>query len=489
MGKFNTKKPVSKTVNLAGAKAFKLTSETELVHAVLTTFLNDKYYESGSDRISRIACLVAESKPQFVANLAVIARTEFNLRSISHLLLGELSKVHNGDSIVKDAIVAASVRPDDLLEIASYVGKPMPKQVKRGIRNGILKFDRYSLAKYRGEGKGMSMVDLFNMVHPKAQHATEEQHKAWSDLMTGNLVSFDTWETEISNSKNDTERTEIWERLILEDKIGYMALIRNINNFMKYKISAKAEKRVLVRLTDAEEIARSKQLPFRFYTAYKNVQGSRVYSDAISEAMDISLENTPKLKGKTLIAVDTSGSMTSGADSPITKAAIFAATLMKSNVTADVVLFDTQIREFTQTGRAPVVDIADHIVRNALGGGTDTGLVFQYMAKKGGVYDRVIIISDNESWASSAQEAYKTYRKKFNTDPFVYAIDIQGYGTTDLAGGKVFNLTGWSDRLLDFIGQAEKGETLVQYVRSFEVPTTRVEKKVMKIVTKKRRVK
>lgn len=494
MGKFNTKKPVSKTVNLAGAKAYKLSSETELVHAVLTTFLNDKYYESGADRIARIQNLVSESKPQFVANLAVIARTEFNLRSVSHLLLGELSKVHNGDSLVKDAIVAATVRPDDLLEIASYVGKPMPKQVKRGLRNGVLKFDRYALAKYRGEGKGMSMVDLFNMTHPKVELASPEQKTAWKDLMEGNLVSFDTWETEISNAKNDAERTKIWERLILEDKIGYMALLRNINNLLKYNISAKAEKHALIRLTDAEEIARSKQLPFRFYTAYQNVKGSRVYSDAISEAMDIALENTPKLKGNTLIAIDTSGSMMGD---PIDKAAIFAATLMKANVTADVVLYDTQLRELSQSGRAPVLDLARHIITNAHGGGTDTGLVFRYMLKKGINYDRVIILSDNESWVSAAQENYKLYKKATGNDPFVYAIDIEGYGTADLAGTKVFNLTGWSDRLLDFVGQAEKGETLTQYVRDFVLPVRTViviknyaknptEKKAKKVASKKK---
>lgn len=486
MGKFNTKKPVSKTVNLAGAKAFKLTSETELIHAVLTTFLDDKYYESGNDRIARIQKLISESKPQFVANLAVVARTEFNLRSVSHLLLGELSKVHNGDSIVKDAIVAGAVRADDLMEIASYVGKPMPKQVKRGIRNAILKFDRYQLAKYRGEGKGISMVDLFNMTHPKTEHATAEQRKAWKDLIEGNLVSFDTWETEISNAKNDAERTKIWERLILEDKIGYMALLRNINNLLKYNISAKAEKHALIRLTDAEEIARSKQLPFRFYTAYTNVTGSRAYSDAISEAMDIALENTPKLKGRTLIAIDTSGSMDGD---PIQKAAIFGATLMKANPNADVILYDTVVREFTQTGRAPVVDIANHIMRLAKGGGTNTGLVFMYAQKSKHPYDRIIILSDNESWVSSAQNGYKIFRQSTGQDPFVYAIDIQGYGTTDVSGSKVFNLTGWSDRLLDFVGQAEKGETLTQYIRDFVIPTTTIEKKVMKVVTKKRRAK
>ena len=182
--------------------------------------------------------------------------------------------------------------------------------------------------------------------------------------------------------------------------------------------------------------------------------------------MDIAVQNTPTLEGKTLIAVDSSGSMDG---EPIEKAAIFAATLLKANITSDVILYDTSIKEFTSTSRAPVVDIADRIMKDAMGGGTQTSLVFQYAFQKKTLYDRFIILSDNESWNEGyggVQEIYNTYKTQTQTDPFVYAIDIQGYGTTDLSNPKVFHLTGWSDRLLDFIAQAEKGESLIQYIKT-----------------------
>lgn len=484
--KFNTKKEVKTVVNRAGGRAFRMDAKQELIHAVLTTFLDDKYYESGKDRIARIQKLIGECQPRFVANLAVIARKEFNLRSVSHLLLGELSKVHFGDSLIKDAIVEATLRPDDCLEIAAYVGKPMTKQVKRGIRNSILKYDRYQLAKYRGEGKGMSMVDIFNLVHPKVQHANREQKEAWKDLMEGTLTSFDTWEVESSAAKNDAEREKIWEKLVMEDKLGYMALIRNMNNFEKYNISHKAQARVVARLTDPEEVKRSKQLPFRFYTAYKNVQGNRAYTTAISDAMDIALENTPRLKGKTLIAVDSSGSMSGD---PTEKASIFAATLAQSNPDADVILYDTNVQLLSINGRAPVIDVAEKLMGAAMGGGTQTSLVFQFAFEKKKNYDRFVILSDNESWNEhSVQSAYNNYKKLTGTDPFVYAIDIQGYGTKDLSGNKIFHLTGWSDRLLDFIGQTEKGESLIEYVENYEIPSIiNVVPKPKKVAPKKKK--
>jgi len=248
-----------------------------------------------------------------------------------------------------------------------------------------------------------------------------------------------------------------------------MAMLRNINNFMKYNISGAAKDVAVKKLTDVEEVKKSKQLPFRFSTAYKNVKGDRQYSDAISEAMDIAVSNVPELNGSILIAVDTSGSMSGD---PIEKASIFAATLLKANKSADLILYDTRVQEASISGRGTVIDIANEIQRMARGGGTETSLVFTHCMLKNKHYDRIIIISDNESWnerswGSNVQAEYAKY-KQTGADPFIYAIDIEGYGTKDVDGKKVFHLTGWSDRLLDFIGQAEKGEALVDYVRNYE---------------------
>lgn len=464
MSKFNKKEESEKIENLAGGSAYKMSKELELVHAVLATFLEDKFYETGNKRLERIKGLAENSDPLFVANLAVIARKEFNLRSVSTALIGILSKMHRGDDLIKRTIVAATQRVDDLTELVSFVGTPIPKQVKRGIRNAILKFSRYQLSKYKAENKKVSLVDLFNLTHPKAQHANEEQKKAWADLMKGKLVSEDTWESEISNAKDDKARTKEWERLIREDKIGYMALLRNLNNLVKYNVSDVTINRAIKKLTDKEEVKNSKQLPFRFMTAYENVKGNRRLTDAISLAMDSAVDNTPEFSGDTLIAIDSSGSMSGD---PIKKASIFGATLYKTNSSADLILYDTKVKEVSIGSRIPVVDLAQSIEKQLMGGGTHTSLVFDYAIQKNKKYDRIIIISDNESWGDNVQGSYENYRKISN--PFVYAIDIQGYGTKDMDGSKVFHLTGWSDRLLDFIGRMEKGDSLVSYIRSYKI--------------------
>jgi 60 kDa SS-A/Ro ribonucleoprotein len=466
--RFNKKTVVvkSKTTNLAGGRAFKFDPKTELIHAVLTTFLANKPYESGDARLERIKSLVGEianEDPIFVAKLAVIARKEFHMRSVAHALIGELATIYKGDDVIKKAIVAIAERPDDLSEIAGYVGLPMPKQVKRGIRNAILKYDRYQLAKYQMKGREFSLVDLFNLTHPKTKHATEDQLNAWRDLMNGKLTTGGSTLEAALSTEDEGERIENFEELILSGKIGYMALLRNLNNVTKYGLSHKAMDIIGLRISDPEQVAKSKQLPFRFLNAYNHIT-DRGLKDAVSEAMDHAVANVPKFSGRTLIAIDKSGSM----DSCLDKAAIFGAVLMKANKNADVMLFANDAVIINPSSRLPVVDLSNEIIKHPHNGGTQVSSVFNAATEK---YDRIFIVSDNESWieANGVMPSVRSYKSRTGADPFIYCIDIQGYGTKDIASTKAFHICGWSERVLDFVKLAEQGGSLVNYVDSYEL--------------------
>lgn len=462
---FNTRQPGTRTTNLAGGVAYKHNPEMELVMAVLSTFLEDKFYESGSDRLTRIKDLVGKVSPEFVAKLAVVARSQFHLRSVSHVLIGELSRIHRGDSLVSRAILGATERPDDLIELCAYLNKPLPKQVKKGIKEALLKFSPYQLAKYRAEKHEWSLVDVFNLCHPDPNKATEEQAKAWSQLMKGELKNTETWEARLSSGEN---KAEVWADLVQKDAIGYMALLRNLRN-IEQQSHESVIKVAAERIADKSRVEKSKQLPFRFYNAYKHTT-SPIFAGAIATALDHSMASVPRFEGRTLVAVDASGSMSGD---PIKKAAIFAAALAKSN-NADVILYDHNITMFKYVPTDSTITITDNIIRAATGGGTNTSLVFAYALASDVKYDRIIILSDNESWQEHAfgmnhgtNGAYQNYRKI--NDPYVFAIDIAGYGTKDIKGDKVFHLSGWSDRILDYIGAVERGETLVDIIKAFEV--------------------
>ena len=444
MSKFNSTSHKSVN-NLAGGKAYVLSKEIELAHSVLTTFLNNKFYESGDERIERIRNLIQQCDPKFVAKLAVLTRQEFNLRSINHVLLGELSKIDN--TYVREATIASIVRPDDILEIIAYCDGKLSKQLQRGLRRSLYKFSPYQLAKYKSQRKKVKLVDAFNMLHPNPKFASDEQANAWKLLIKGELKNTETWESDI----------QLIPKLIKENKMPYMALLRNLNNIIKYKWDEIIPD-VCKRLTDEKAILNSRQLPFRFWTAYKNVTGNIALTDAIVKAAEISLKNVPRFEGKTLVAIDTSGSMMGR---PITIASLFGASLARSNH-ADLILYDTDMQDVKFSTLSTIIELAEKIQSLAKGGGTNTALVFEHARDK---YDRIIILSDNESWVSNAQQAYKTYIPK---DVFVYCIDIQGYGTTDVRGDNVFHIPGWSNAMFELIKVFDTGNGIVDYIYDYD---------------------
>lgn len=50
--------------------------------------------------------------------------------------------------------------------------------------------------------------------------------------------------------------------------MGYMAILRNLRNFLKHGVDLNL---IAPILTDPQRVARSKQFPFRFYSAYRAV--------------------------------------------------------------------------------------------------------------------------------------------------------------------------------------------------------------------------
>jgi len=465
MTRFNSNivsKPQIPTTNLAGGEAFKQSAKAELAFAVLTSFLDDKFYESSSARLERIQNLIREiSDHQFLAKLAIITRKEFHMRSTFHVLAAELAKVHRGDNLVFKVIVNGVERPDDLTEIVAYLGKPIPNQVKKACAKVLQGLSEYSLGKYKQSRKEVSLVDLFNLTSPKP--TSPEQDAMWKKFIKGELKSPDTWEVAISASELHEDKVEEWTRLVLENKLGYMALLRNLNNIDKYA-SSEAIKIACEKIDNKEEVKKSMQFPFSFYTAYKHVENQDML-EAISKGLEYSLENVPTFEGKTLIAVDASCSMRN-TERAIDIAALFAGALFKAN-NAELIMYDTSVQKVKLLKATPILEMSKIMESLVNGGATRTSLVFEYALQE--KFDRIVIISDNESWSEhNVQNVYDRYRK-FN-DSFVYAIDIAGYGTIDIKSSKkVFHLAGWSEKIFDFMSVAEKGKNFVQWIDSYSI--------------------
>lgn len=474
MARFNAQAATTRIVNQAGGQAYSQTPELELVSTLLTSFANDQFYRKAEDTFANLKTLIQKVDKLFVAKAAVYARTKFGMRSISHVTASELARHISGEKWAKDFYNAIVYRPDDMMEILAYHLANNGKEtnaMRKGMAEAFGKFDKYTLAKYRGEGKAMKLVDVANLVHPKP---TEKNSEAIAALVKGELKSFDTWETELTKAGQNAEdeegkaemKKEVWVKLVREKKIGYFALLRNLRNIIEQAPEVLTE--ALAMLVETERIKKSLVLPFRFTTAYDEIEklsggkNIREVLIALNKAVDISISNVPKFDGDTLVVLDVSGSM-SGRPSQI--GSLFAAVLVKSN-NADFVTFDNTAAYHNLNPNDSTITLSKSI--RFTGGGTNFHSIFQTANRR---YDRVIILSDMQGWIGHdcPTKSFNDYKKSTGADPFIYSFDLNSYGNMQFPEKKVFCLAGFSDKIFDIMKLLEQDkQAMINEIKNLE---------------------
>jgi 60 kDa SS-A/Ro ribonucleoprotein len=475
MSRFNTTKQAVKIENKAGGLAYGQSPELELVSILLTSFANDQFYRSADDTFKRLISLVIDCDKQFVAKAAVYARTEFGMRSITHVVASELALHISGKEWAKDFYNTIVYRPDDMMEILSYhVSKngKIPNSMKKGFAKAFDKFDKYKLAKYRGEGKGFKLIDVVNMVHPIP---TVKNMEAINALVKGELKSFDTWENELSKvgqvASSEEEKVDfkkdVWVKLITENKLGYFALLRNLRNIIEQ--APEIINVALEQLTNETLIKKSLVLPFRFQTAFDEINkltNGKIVRDvlmALNQAVDISINNVPKFDGETLVVLDESGSMDG---KPAAIGSLFAAVLIKSN-NADFITFSDSARYRNVNPMDSTITISKSI--KFASGGTNFHSIFQTANKK---YDRIIILSDMQGWIGheTPTHEYNQWKKSTGSNPFVYSFDLNSYGSMQFPEQNVFCLAGFSEKVFTIMALLEKDkQALINEIKKVEL--------------------
>lgn len=466
MSKFNETKKTD-VRNLAGGKAYKESNEMQLASLLLTSFGYDKYYQTEKEIFNRLERLIAVCDKEFVAKAIIYARKQFGMRTITHMASSIFAKYAGGTEWGSRFFDKVVNRVDDMTEIvACHLSRKqkLTNAMKKGFASALCRFDDYQLAKYKGEGKSVKLVDLVNLVHPKE---SERNNGAIGRLINGELKSFDTWESELSAAGDDIEaKKAVWNRLLDENKLGYFALLRNLRNIIQLNDETLKDK-ALKALLNESAIKKSLVLPFRFSTAYNEM--AKIDSDAmraISRACEIACANVPKLEGKTLIALDVSGSMSMCKVDEI--ASLFTAILLKSN-NCDLMTF-ADYAEYRRVNPDDSVMTIKNAIKYSCGG-TNFPSVFKNANKK---YDRVILLSDMQSWMESyysPKHFYEEYKRRFNApDCKFYSFDLAGYGTMQMPQQDVYCLAGFSDKIFDIMKLVETDKNaLINAIKAVEL--------------------
>lgn len=544
MGKFNTKASAvvaPTTTNEMGEKAYVLSAKEELVSTILTTFLQSSYYEKEEEIVERIISAANRCDPLFVAKAAVYARREANMRSVTHLLAGELASRASGKEWATRFFRKILVRPDDMAEILAYIKYKNAKKgdklkisnpIKRAFKAYLESMDPYLVDKYKMRGKDFSLKGLMRLFHPKASDTNTLAFKA---LMEGSslegLYTSKILEKELSSagqqakqegvSKEDLQayKGDAIKDVLTSDKgMPIMNLLRNLRNILENAPDMVEE--ACSQLTDKKRIVNSRLLPFRFMSAYQEIEklkptmkGSSIQFEKAAEsnankvlnaleiAIGYSVANIPKLDGNTAILIDHSGSMSGdgGGSSKVSAlskvttsniADLFGSMMLYAQDNCYLGLFgDRLIDVQIDRSKGPLEFTRDiHMTGNQCGGATEAG-IYEFLRRcvKNKIrVDNLIVFSDmvigeggTATWygtsyadrGPSFQNLFAEFRK-VNPQCNVISVDLK-----QTSGKSVFHksmrltqVAGWSDKIFDVISSSAKGyDELIKEIETIKI--------------------
>jgi hypothetical protein len=371
-----------------------------------------------------------------------------------------------GRGLSRTVIDAVLQRADEPGELLAYwtrrYGRAVPKPIKRGIGDAVRRlYTERAVLKYDTGAHAFRFGDVLELVHaaphtgrPQGdlfEHVIDRRHgrdnpipdtlkilrerarlmdipqgeraamlRSWGPDASQYLRDAGmTWEA-LAGWLNGPMDTVAWEAII--PTMGYMALLRNLRNFDQAGVSDKVAEQVAAKLADPEEVARSRQFPFRFLSAFKNAPSLR-WAWALQQGLDHSLGNVPLLPGRTLVLVDMSGSMfgSLSAKSDLSRAeaaGLFGAAVAARAQQADLVQYGTHSAPLKVRRGESLLSIIQQF--RGMGGTNTWGAVRERYAG----HDRVVIVTD--------EQAHDSYGREFHPGgmsrdvPF-YIWDLAGY--------------------------------------------------------------
>jgi 60 kDa SS-A/Ro ribonucleoprotein len=488
--KFN--KPIAtkptRTTNYEGGEAYTMDDKATLMTRVACCLMGEpKFYESAGKADEELISLthkVAHHEPAFVLKLAAYARNEMHLRSVPVALIVEYANAGVSLPDSRRYVGAVCQRADDMTEMIAYQlarnrihtrEAKLPQFIEKGIAEAFPKFSEYQLAKYNRDGM-VKLRDVMFLCHPKPRD--EKQATTFKRLIDGTLAPPETWEVELSKA-DGRSRYEKWTAII--PKMGYMATLRNLRNMLEAGVDMEP---VWNRLGDSMEVLNSKQMPFRFWSAYNEV--SRINTAAnpedigptlqvINRALDHSICNVPHLPGTSLIAADVSGSMTGAHISKRSTvtcadvATLFAAMANKICEKSIVGEFDTTWRLVNLNPNAELLENKEKFSKN--GGATYGHKIYEWLNGTHKHVDRILLFSDMQLYGGSVRAEHTKYVRDVNPNVHLYSVHLNGYDTAAFPPHtkNISLIAGWSDNIFKFIDARENGSTMLNAIEHYRV--------------------
>ncbi|GAA0996303.1 TROVE domain-containing protein [Acrocarpospora macrocephala] len=521
MAKFNSGKtqaavfsPVATEVNPSGlthegAPGYVRDAKGELFLLAISNMVGeDTFYEKAGARDERFRALVhqvAVEDVDWMSRFLPWLRGTANMRSAPVVAALESVRarlaagLHGGNRELVAGVLQRADEPGEALAYwTSRYGRTIPKPVKRGVADAVRRlYTERNLAKYDSDSKGFRFGDVVDLVHPAPHadkvswqgelfaHALDRRHgrdkpipealrmlRARAELLALPVgerravlaeperlaAAGITWEA-LAGWLQGPMDAEAWAAII--PSMGYMASLRNLRNFDEAGISDEVADAVIAKLADPDEVARSRQLPFRFYSAYQAAPSLR-WGHALDKALSLATQNVPTFGGRTLVLVDTSGSMSSGTISarstvtPVQAAALFGVTLAARGERVDLCGFaDGVFLHKINAGASVLKEVGRFCGRiGEVGHGTQ---IAESIRRTYQGHDRVVILSDMQTMSGYGGNVTEAVPKHIP----MYGFNLQGYRHAAMPTGMAnrHEFGGMSDATFKLIPLLERGNS------------------------------
>lgn len=500
-----------------GGPGYTRDPKSELFLLAVTNMVGEKtFYESGKDRDARFEALayqVIRDDPEWIAAFIPALRDRLHMRTASIVLAGLFAKARlemgQTKPSIRTVIDQTLVRADEPAELLAFwlgrYGRKIPMPVKRGLADAAVRlYTERNALKWDSDRSTVRMGDVIELTHPTPsapwqstlfKYLIDDRHNRAEKLvlteedredLRGGLAVVRarqkleevpmerrremltlevagqpvwpgmakeagvTWEW-LSGWLQGPMDAVAWESVI--PQMGYMALLRNLRNFDQAKISDEARQRVLDKLVNPEDVKGSRQLPLRFWSAFQAV-GDGPWTNALEKALDLTLENIPTFEGRTLVMVDSSGSMHSsfsarGTSERFQLAGLFGAAIARRNE-ADLYAYDVTSKPIDVMGAEGVLKAVGAIKAAGLGGGTAT---WQCVQARYAGHDRVVIITDEQAHPGATHDVVPAHIP-------VYTFNVAGYShghAPSFNEARRYAFGGLSDAAFEAIALLDKG--------------------------------
>lgn len=480
--------PATNGKNHEGANAYVLPARHALAQYAMTGCLNGAFYTSAEMQLDTVLSLAAEVDDEFLAKLAVYSREQGAMKDMPALLLAVLAARQSAFLAPAFARVVDNgkmLRNFVQIVRSGVTGrKSLGTRPKRLIQQWLAEASTAKLLN-ASVGNDPSLADVVKMVHPQPKDAEQAAIFAWLigkpfdvNALPQVIQAYELVKRGVSAELPDVPfqmlthlnlSTRQWADIARN--MGWQALRINLNTLLRHEVfhDANMVDFVAKRLQDETSIRKAKAFPYQLLMAFQAAQKEMPapITDALQDALELSLVNVPKLAGKNVVVCpDVSGSMQSpatgfrkGATTSvrcIDVAGLVAAAMLRNNPLTLVLPFENRVVDIRLNGRDSVMTNAKKLAAIG-GGGTNCSAPLAWLNQHKTAVDIVIFVSDNESWVDNRHGATETMRqwaeiKRRNPQAKLVCIDIQPYATTQAAEREdILNIGGFSDEVFKLV--------------------------------------